>query len=207
MKHLLFINLFFISSLCPAQNDSIPYSHEFEFNEGIYLTFSSFKQNKPVPVSAIVSGYPKNQLDFFTEVTREKTIQVKDNEGNLQKFETKSIWGYCRNRSVYINFNNQFSKINVIGTLCYFTATVTRSMGVPDPMGMNTTYEELHQFVYQTSTNKVYDFDAKNMGILLKNDDELYTRFMAMKKRDKPDAIFILLRKYNEKHPLYISGK
>ena len=45
------------------------------------------------------------------------------------------------------------------------------------------------------------------MEILLKNDAELFDQFMKLKKRKKADSIFIYLRKYNEKHPLYLVSK
>ncbi len=204
MKKLTLVFFIFASLASISQTDSIPYSHDFEFKEGIYFTFYQFKHNHPIPVSSIISDYPKSQLDFLTEVTSHKIIEFKDDFGIIQKAETSLLWGYCRNRSVYINFNNDFNKVNVMGTLFYFTASVTCTIGVPDPMGGTTTYDELRQFVYDTPSNKVFDFNVKNMEIILKNDDELYTKFMGMKKHDKPDAIFILLRKYNEKHPFYI---
>ncbi len=204
MKKLIFVFLLITSVAGRAQQDSIAYSHEFDFKEGVYLTYYQFKHNLPIPVSAIVSSYPKTQLDFLTEVTDQKFIEIKDAAGNTQKVESSTLWGYCRNRSVYVNFNKQFNKLNTIGTLCYFTSSVTCSTGMPDPMGMPSTYEELRQFVYDTKTNKVYDFNVKNMEELLKNDEELYNKFMAMKKREKADVIFVLLRKYNERHPFYI---
>ena len=74
-------------------------------------------------------------------------------------------------------------------------------------MGREPTFTELRQFVFDTQTNKVFDFTVKNMEILLKNDAELYAEFMKLKKRAKADSIFIYLRKYNEKHPLYLASK
>jgi hypothetical protein len=31
----------------------------------------------------------------------------------------------------------------------------------------------------------------------------LYNEFIALKKKQKRDSIFLYLRKYNEKHPIY----
>ena len=82
---------------------------------------------------------------------------------------------------------------------------VATSVGFNDPMGygLNRTVDELRQYVFDTQTNKAFDFNVKNMEILLKNDTDLYNQFMALKKREKPDVIFVYLRKFNEKHPLY----
>lgn len=204
MKNSLLLLLVLSSLWCKAQTDSLPYSRELDFKEGLYLTFSQFKQNRPIPLNRIVSDYPRNQLDFLNVVTEKKYVKFQDNAGTEQKVETASLWGYCRNHSICINFNHEFNKLNTVGVLCYFTSTVTCSTGMPDPMGMNSTYEELRQFVYDSRTNKVYDFNVKNMETLIHDDTEMYDKFMAMKKRDKPDVIFVLLRKYNEKHPLFV---
>ena len=110
-----------------------------------------------------------------------------------------------------MNFSHAFNRLNVIGTLCHFTATVRTSVGYHDPMnynyGLHDTYDELRQFIYDTEINRVLDFNVANMEVILKNDDELYKQFMALKKREKSDAIFIYLRKYNEKHPFYLPAK
>lgn len=96
--------------------------------------------------------------------------------------------------------------MNVIGRLCHFTAIVRTSMSISDPiMGMSNSYDELRQFILDTESNKIIDFNVKNMEVLLSKDPELYKQFMALKKREKSNSIFIYLRKYNEKHPLYLA--
>jgi hypothetical protein len=191
-----------------SQSSLIIYSREYEFKEGLFFTLNDFKKNTPVSKSIIVSSIPKDQFDFFKLLLEQKTIVFKDSSAKEQKVQTSSIWGYCQNRNVYLNFNNEFNKLNVIGTLCHFTATVKTYSGYHDPMnynyGISPSYNELRQFVYDTQSNKVFDFNMQNMEMLLKSDDELYNQFMALKKREKPDSIFIYLRKFNEKHPLYL---
>jgi hypothetical protein len=208
MKNISVIFLFIFSIPLSAQ-DSVAYSRDYEFQEGVFLNISQFKGNKPVLKTAIVSNYPRNQVDFLKEVLEYKDILYKDSSGKEQKVETLSLWGYCQNRSIYINFNKDFNRVNVIGTLCHFTAAVLVQAGYQDPMntyGINT-QNEMRQFILNTRTNKVVDFNVPNMELILKDDPELYNEFMKLKKRKKADAIFIYLRSYNEKHPLYLSAK
>ncbi|MBA3972291.1 MAG: hypothetical protein H0X46_09145 [Bacteroidetes bacterium] len=140
-----------------------------------------------------------------------KTFTFKDSAGVEQKVETSNVWGYCQNRTININFNNEFLRVNVIGTWSLFSAMITKMPIRSDPMSdmyaMNTSYQELHQFIYDTQSGKMSDFTVKNMELLLQSDEELYVQFMKLKKRAKADSIFIYLRKYNEKHPLYLSAK
>ncbi|MBA3706017.1 MAG: hypothetical protein H0W84_09000 [Bacteroidetes bacterium] len=204
MKQLFSFILLLISLNTFSQNDSVAYSRDYEFNEGIFLTIDQFKSNDPVPRSAIISNIPKNQLDFLSQLMRLKNIVYKDATGNVQRVERSSIWGYCQNRTIYLNFTDEFDRLSVIGRIGHFTASVKTSVAFSDPMGANTTYDELRQFILDVETNKILDFNGKNMETLLVRDADLYKQFMALKKREKADAIFIYLRRYNEKHPLYL---
>ena len=211
MKRFLTIIFSFISLITFAQSDSIAYSRDYEFAEGFYLAVNQFKNNDPVPKSSIISGIPKDQLDFMKQLMEQKNIVFTDSRSVEQNIETLTIWGYCQNRSVYINFNKQFNKLIVIGTLCHFTAMVATSASFRYPMdynyGFNNNVDVLRQYVFDTQTNKVFDFNVKTMEMLLKNDAILYDQFMALKKREKPDVIFVYLRKFNEKYPLYLPVK
>jgi hypothetical protein len=209
MKNWTLILFLLLSAGLVAQQDSVAYSREFEFKEGIFLTAHQFKRNDPILKSAIISSYPKSQVDFMKTVMEQKTIKYKLADGTEQELESMSVWGYCQNRSIFINFNNEFNRINQIGTLCHYTAVVSTPMTMHDPMntyGINTS-DEMRQFVFDTRINKVFDFNVKNMETLLMDDPELYEEFMKLKKRKKADSVFIFLRRYNEKHPLYLSAK
>jgi hypothetical protein len=138
-------------------------------------------------------------------------ITYTDSAGQKQKIQTGTLWGYSQNRAMYINFNNEFNRINLIGTLSLFSAMVVQSSMRNEPLGdmyaIQPSFQELRQYVLDTQTNKIVDFDSKNMEVLLKNDAVLYEGFMKLKKRTKADSIFIYLRKYNETHPLYLPLK
>lgn len=209
MKNLVLAVLLLVSATAAAQKDSIPYSRDFEFKEGIYLTIDQFKRNLPIPQSSIISPVPKTELNFLTLVLEKKTVKYKDATGNELEVPTAEIWGYCRNRSVYLNFNKTFNRLNVIGRLSHFTSEIVVRAAY-DPMyynrGISTSYNELRQFVLNTQSNTVREFNSESMEELLKSDPELYAEFMKLKKRAKSDSIFIYLRKFNEKHPLYLDG-
>lgn len=205
MKHFLIL-LLLCSSLVLQGQKSVPYSRDYEFKEGVFLTIDQFKNNDPILKAAIISNIPKNQADFMKEIMEFKNIIYKDKDGKEQKLETMSVWGYCQNRTIYINFNNDFNRLNVIGTLCHFTAAVLIRGGYQDPMntyGINT-QSEVRQFILNTKENKVVDFNIPEMEKILQDDQQLYTEFMKLKKRKKADSIFIYLRSYNEKYPLYL---
>jgi hypothetical protein len=210
MKNATFIFLLLMTRLAIAQTDPIVYTRDFEFKEGIYLTIDQFKENRPIPISSIVSPIPKTELNFLTQVLDKKIVTFKDETGQEQKLETSTVWGYCRNRSVFLNFNSTFNRLNVIGSLCHFTSEVL-VMTYQDPTyygrGINNSYRELKQFILNTQSNKIVEFTVGSVQEALKNDTELSGQFEKLKKKEKANSIFIFLRKYNEKHPLYLSSK
>ncbi len=208
MKNSILILLFFISTIGIAQADSTAYTRDFEFKEGIYLTIDQFKNNNPIPQAAIISAIPKTELNFLTLVLEGKKFTYRDQMGAEQEVASSAVWGYCRNRSIYLNFNKTFNRINVIGSLCHFTSEIQVISSYQDPMyynrGLTSSYNELRQFILCVDSNSVKDFNVASMEELLKNDKEFYEQFTKLKKKDKANSIFIYLRRYNERYPLYI---
>ncbi len=209
MQRIAGVLFILLSLMGKAQTPTtIAYSHDYEFKEGVYLTIEQFLGNNPILKSKIVSDIPKTQIDFLTQLLEHKTFTTKDTSGAEHKIETNSIWGYCQNRTIYFYFNNEFIRLNVIGNLSLFSGIVVHSTTHTEPIGdmyaIEPSFEELHQFVLDTRSDKVLDFDSENMEMILKNDAELYAQFMKLKKRAKANSIFIYLRKYNEKYPLYL---
>jgi hypothetical protein len=208
VRHLVFILLFPVLRL-NAQTDSIPYSKDLNFKEGLYLTYADFRNNDPVPKTRIQTNYDKNALDFFKQEISKSEIKYVDASGAEQTVRTSKLWGYCSNNGIYINYGRDFSKIMVIGSICHFTAMIETYVGSYDryngaPANMRS--YQLQQFVIDARTGKVGSFTLVNMEALLKQDEDLYNEFMKLSRRKRKDMMFVYLRKFNEKHPLYFKN-
>lgn len=211
MRKNIILLFHLLSSLGFSQTNQVPYSRDYEFEEGLYLTIHQFQKNSPITKASIVSEISKSAVDFLKKEVQKKSIIYMDSSKYEHKIEVSNIWGYCQNRTIYIYYNNDFNRVNVIGTLMQFTALISVSPGFMDPMysnyGLSTTVDELRQFIFDTQTNKILPFDVKNLTLLLKNDPDLYAQYMALGKREKTDSQFIYLRKFNENHPLMLPEK
>ncbi len=170
-------------------------------------------QNSPIHREWIISGFPENSLDCRMIGANER-ITFKDVSGVEQKENLALIWGVCKNRSVYINHNMAFYKLAVIGTLSVFAGIVPSGMLFNSHDGMVGTdfsqgpsYTELHQYIFDTRSKRILDLNTQNMEMLLSDDINLLNEFMALKKRERNKMVFVYLRKYNEKHPLYLPVK
>ena len=63
-------------------------------------------------------------------------------------------------------------------------------------------------FMIDFETGKEYSYDLENLESLLMKDPELYEEFVSMRNKNQKKMMFVYLRKYNEKHPVFIpSGK
>ena len=115
MRIFLFILFAGIAGLCSAQQDSLAANGrvrtdsvspgpDFTLREGVYLSYTDFRKNMPVPKEAIQSKLDKTQLDFIGKtLTENKEITVIYN-GVEHKLQTEKLWGYSQNNTLYLNF-------------------------------------------------------------------------------------------------------
>lgn len=196
--------------------DSVKYTPGFKFTEGVYVNFDQVRNNSPIPKSRIISSNDYTEPDFFDKVLEKNKIFFYDNVGNKKELLTDKIWGYSRNGALFIRMQDGFYRITQIGSICHFVAvqtTYSSVYGSPyyynpyyDPyMNGSNTYpnSELRQFLLDFSTGKVFDYSIAGMEILLMGDPELHDEYTQLKKKKKKQSLFLYLRKYNERNPLY----
>lgn len=190
------------------------YDFSFQFEEGLYLDFSSVKTNSPLPYERIVEPIKEND-NFFELLNEVSIIKYYDNFGVLQEINKSDIWGYCKNGKPYIYWSDKFNLIPYIGSISLFVTTVKISYstgGAYDPFYgpyyySNNTYqtEELRQFIVDFESGKVYYMDYKNVELLLSKTPELQKEFSKLSKRKKNKKLINYIRIYNEQIPLYVS--
>ena len=193
-----------------AQQKVVEYSKDFEFREGIYLSIINFKNNKPIPLSKIVFNSNKEDKSFLKYVLDKTTFTYIDSAGKEQEVKSNDAWGYCSNGALYVNHGTDFNRVTVIGSICHFVATVPMRVGMSDPFYNNDPFYNQPQYTYVTNqylidydSGKVLEFNVENMEMLLLRDEPLYKEFIALKKKQKRDSVFVYLRKFNAKHPVY----
>jgi len=212
----------FINSFLFGQTDSsntLKYTPQFKFNEGIFANFEQVKKNSPVPKSRILTSVGYDDQLFFNSVLELKEIYYYDNFGMKQKIPTKKIWGYSRNGILYIRINNGFYRITIVGSICHFVANHTTYNNNYYPYsyydyryypyggrpGGNTT-TEMRQYLLDFQTGKVLEYDVASVEVLLMRDPELHDEYVTLRNRKKKQLKFLYVRKFNERNPLYFSN-
>jgi hypothetical protein len=63
---------------------------------------------------------------------------------------------------------------------------------------------EIKQFIVDFETGKVLDFDMENTELLLMKDAQLHEEYVRLPRKKKKELMFVYIRKFNEKNPLYL---
>ena len=211
----------------------VKYTSDFRFNDGIYLNFDQVKLNKPIPKAKLLTSVDYNDREFFKKILQSDKIYFYDNMGVRQEVAKNAIWGYSRNGVLNIQIQENFNRITYVGSICHFVADITsydsRYSNSPygyydpyySPYGYNNYYSpynsygspyrqsnmarnELKQYLIDFESGKLLEFDITNTELLLMKDTELYDEYVQLSRKKKKDLMFVYIRKFNDKNPLYI---
>ncbi len=215
------------------QEGMVKYTPDFRFRDGIYVNFEQVKQNSPIPKAKLLTSTDYNDKEFFKKLLESDKIYYYDGMGVRQEISVGDIWGYSRNGVLYIQVQNNFNRITFMGSICHFVADVTTYDnryyspygGYYDPYyspygygnyyypygsyyspyGRNSmSRNEIKQYIFDFEEGKILEFDQKNTETLLMRDSELYEEFVRLPRKQRKDMMFVYIRKYNEKNPLYL---
>jgi hypothetical protein len=222
-----------LSSLLYGQDKEgmVKYTPEFKFTDGIYLNFDQVKQNKPIPKAKLLTSVDYNDREFFKKIFEIDKIYFYDNMGVRQEIPKSSIWGYSRNGVLYVQVQENFNRVTFVGSICHFVADITSydSRYYDSPYGYdpyyspyygsyyspynsyyspyrqsNLTRNELKQYLIDFESGKILEFDVENTSLLLMKDNQLYDEYVQLSRRKKKELMFVYIRKFDEKNPLYI---
>ncbi|MCX6326338.1 MAG: hypothetical protein NT144_06770 [Bacteroidia bacterium] len=68
----------------------------------------------------------------------------------------------------------------------------------------NMTRTELKQYLIDFESGKILEFDVENTELLLMKDNQLYEEYVQLSRKKKKELMFVYIRKFNDKNPLYI---
>ena len=130
----------------------VKYNSEFQFQDGLYISFEDFKNNNPIPITHTVTDFDIRDPDYLDLVVDQDSIIYFDNLFKERVIPTRSMWGFCKRNKVFIafgaesSFNNPeffgFYPLVNIGAFSFFSAVEsyysTMSSGPSMGMGVGT---------------------------------------------------------------------
>lgn len=72
------------------------------------------------------------------------------------------------------------------------------------PYRQNLARNEMKQYLIDFESGKILEYDVENAELLLMKDSGLYEEYVRLPRKKKKDLIFVYIRKFNEKNPLFI---
>ena len=181
--------------------DTLEYDGGFDFQEGIYRNFNEFKNNGPYyKVGLIQDKHGTNVPEMWKE---NEALYYPDENGELQPINVENVWGYCYRDGVHVQVNERFERLMVIGSLCHFLGTSTYYTSDPFTYYGSSRQTVQQQYFIDMETGGIFEFNVENMTGILKRDEILFGQFEDIPKKKKQETLFLYLRKYNERYPLY----
>ena len=211
----------------------VKYTPDFKFRDGIYLNFDEVKSNSPIPKAKLLTSVDYNDREFFNKILESDKVYFYDDMGVRQEVLKNNLWGYSRNGVLYVQIQGAFNRITFVGNICHFVADVTTydnryynsPYGYYDPYSYSPYYygyspyyspygyspysrqntrNEMKQYLIDFDSGKILEFDVESTELLLMKDDKLYEEFVQMSRRKKKQLMFVYIRKFNERNPLFI---
>ncbi len=229
MRLSLLLFLFCLLSLnLSGQSDSVnrvKYSPDFRFNDGVFLNFSQVINDQAIPASRIKSNTDPYDMNFFKTLVKEKSITYFNEFGSQSDVQTENIWGFSQDGKLYINYNGEFNRIPIVGRIGHFISDITVYQSYNDPYSRdnynnyyNSYYnrpynnrtsrsKEMRQYLVNFENGLVMDYGRDEVKVILMEDPELHDEFSSLRKKKQKDLMFFFIRRFNDKHPLYLPRK
>jgi hypothetical protein len=212
----------------------IKFTPDYKFKDGIYLSFEQVKTNSPISKAKLLTSADYNDREFFNKVFESGKIYFYDDLGVRQEIAKSNIWGFARNGVLYVLIQDEFNRITFVGNICHFVADITTYDtrynnyspygGYYDPYyspyGYGSYYpygsyyspyrqqsmarNELKQYIFEFETGKILEFTTENVELLLMKDPTVYDEYVQLPRKKKKELMFVYIRKFNEKNPLYL---
>ena len=194
-------------------SEELVFSSDFEFNEGFYIVYQDFKNNRPLPFDSVYGSADLANADLIKKVLSEDEM-VYSYDGKEIKVPTSRIWGYSSNGNVYMQIQNRFNRVLTIGRICHVVASITtmtpvytngmNSFGMPVGMGVSRVpTTEIKQVIFDFRTGQTMDFNPDNLLLLLKENIALKDEFAGYSEKKRKEKLHSFMVRFNEANPLY----
>lgn len=185
------LNSFSLKAQEEASQEYEQYYQGFPFEEGIYQNFDAFKKNQPSYTSDIEG---RGSDLYIWNDSLKKMVPVIP----------KRVWGYSQSGNVYVSVEDAFWRIINIGSLSQFSAIVISRFVTTDQFGfpIEQYSKNMKQLFLDMNDGNYYELNIKNLKPYIESEPLLEARFNNM-RRVKDRELILMLKAYNELHPLY----
>jgi hypothetical protein len=210
--HLIMLRALFFAAGCllfhnvQSQQDSVPFNPDRPQADMVFMDYWSLRHLSGISKEQLQGKMDKRQLDFISKVLSVPVFQYEAS-GSIHTANSKEVYAYFQNNTFYINYEGEFYRVPVFGSIAFFVANVKVMRTYVDPrfgFPSSTGYTyELREFLMDVYTGNLEEFNLKRAGELISRDAELGAEYNKLSHRKKKDATYHYIRTYNQKHPFY----
>lgn len=187
--------------------------------DGVYITYESFKNNRPILKHQIVSTNDKQSPGFIARSLSSGRLKYLVDQDTVT-LTSLTFWGFLENNTLYLNNSNgKYCRVILFGTLSSFVERVEASdlafdnvnqsgviisSGKIHPVSGIVSVDGMLQYLINLRNNEVLEYNLSNFKKLISDDKPLSYSFDLKSKKEQKKQIHSYLRRYNELHPFYV---
>lgn len=214
LKIVVYIVLLSLSGWLTAQ-DSTVVTKNFNFKDGVYLSFDSFQSNTP--------SYPIEDLVISSFINPQTSMMQVDSiyhKGAKKSIDLAEVWGISLDGIPYIRLPDSevnkllpaFAAIKLRGKICYFTYPVWRMKKIPvaayNPISgrpflrSEVTRDEMiiEEKILHFETGEILDFNYPNLLSWISEDRHLVETLEKLPPEEVNEKLFKALLIYVDRH-------
>lgn len=220
-----------VNALLIAQGDMVYLSKNFKFQDGIFLSFEDFKNNKPTyKWKEVLAGVHSNPQNFLAQMYGLKVEMVEvseEKEIQYRNVDLESIWGICLDGIPYIRLSREeLNKENVVfagmklrGKICYYEyeefVIEKKEMSAYNPVtgypfrtkDVDVKVKLIHQNMLHFETGETAVFSKENFKEWIKDDKRLYETVSELSTQEVEDKLFKCLLIYDDRNLVKVRKK
>jgi len=206
-------------------------SKNFKFQDGIFLSFEDFKNNKPTyKWKEVLAGVHSNPQNFLAQMYGLKVEMVEvseEKEIQYRNVDLESIWGICLDGIPYIRLSREeLNKENVVfagmklrGKICYYEyeefVIEKKEMSAYNPVtgypfrtkDVDVKVKLIHQNMLHFETGETAVFSKENFKEWIKDDKRLYETVSELSTQEVEDKLFKCLLIYDDRNLVKVRKK
>ena len=220
-----------VNALLIAQGDMVYLSKNFKFQDGIFVSFEDFKNNKPTyEWKEVLAGVHSNPQNFLAQMYGLKVEMVEvseEKEIQYRNVDLESIWGICLDGIPYIRLSREeLKKENVVfagmklrGKICYYEyeefVIEKKEMSAYNPVtgypfrtkDVDVKVKLIHQNMLHFETGETAVFSKENFKEWIKDDKRLYETVSELSTQEVEDKLFKCLLIYDDRNLVKVRKK
>ena len=219
MKGIVYITiLFFIFLAKPlGAQEQVVMTKNYLFEDGLYLSFEDFKNNKPVyKWSEVKVNLFQNPLNFTAK--SDHVFYIVDEDKEL-----KEVWGFSIDGVPYINLNlenevlERYAGMRVRGKICYYNydkeQSKTAAISAYNPLTrepfrtaeVSVSETVRHEMMLRLEDGMTEYFKVENFKHWIKDDIQLTATLTDLKQEEVAEKLFKCLLIYNDRNEVMVN--